>query len=319
MPQLINVDIDTVAEPDVVFALHDHPLHLIDLQRKKDAIELFGLSKAFSCFACHQVRHRFVRYCSSCDVRCCQQCFNDAHQQQMALIQQTVASQISVIEEKQRQFTATSTTSHLVGMSLPPVMAACLAGDFPAVREIVEKNEFSGTLDLEALCEHAAYKGRTVLGLAAGSGHRKIVMLLLSRGARATACDNLGMTPLMHASYGGHVEVVDELLFGGGLDIDQASFSGYTALLFASSAGHAACVQRLIAAGASTALRTPNGRTALIAASLNGHKAAVEILLLTLKPSEVNAIDFEGYSALDAAISRGFAGVESLLRHSPNQ
>jgi hypothetical protein len=314
MPQLISVDIDTVAEPDVVFALHDHPLHLVDLQRKKDVTDTFGLSKAFSCFACRQVRHRFVRHCSTCDVRCCQQCFNDAYQQQTVLIQQAATTQLAAMEEKQRLFGTTATSSHLASMSLPPVMAACIAGDFPAVREIVEKNEFSGTLDLEALCERPEYKGRTVLGLAAGSGHRKIVMLLLSRGARATACDNLGMTPLMHASYGGHVEVVDELLFGGGLEIDQTAFSGYTALLFASSAGHASCVQRLIAAGASTTLRTPNGRTALIAASLNGHKAAVEMLLTTLKPSEVNAIDFEGYSALDAAVSRGFAAVESLLR-----
>lgn len=313
----LTIDAATIVEPDVVLSLHEHPLTLVDLQRRKDATSTFGLSKAFSCFTCQQVRHRFVRYCAQCDLRCCQQCFNEAFAQQSLLVGQVVSGQIAAAEEKQRLHFAAGRSlrdAHAAAMGLPPVMAACVAGDFPAVREIVEKNEFSGTLDLEALCDHDSYKGRTVLGLAAGLGHRQIVMLLLGRGAKATACDNLGMTPLMHAAYGGHVDVVDELLFAGGLDVDQAAFCGYTALLLAASAGHALCIQRLIATGASTSIRTPNGRTALIAAALNGHKSAVEMLLRTLKQSDITTADFEGYTALDAAISRGFAAVESLLR-----
>jgi hypothetical protein len=311
--ELLSIETESVVEQDVVLALHDHPLVLVDLQRRKDAISTFGLSKAFSCAVCGQVRHRFLRYCSQCDMRCCQQCFNEGHAQQASLVRESIAAQLSVLEQKQRQF-ATGHHNHHTTVGLSPIMAACVAGDFPAVREMVEKSEFSGTLNLEALCELDTHKGASVLALAAAYGHRKIVMLLLSRGAKANACDNHGMTPLMHAASGGHVEVVDELLFAGSLDVDQAAFCGYTALLFAACGGHALCVQRLISAGASTSLRTPNGRTALLVASLNGHKAAVDILLRALKHTDITATDFEGYSALDAAISRGFALVEASIR-----
>lgn len=307
---------ETVVDKDVVLSLHEHPLILIDTQRRKDSAELFGLSKSFVCEKCAKLRYRFIRYCQECDVRVCHECYNASLQEQLALIRETIALEFAAEEERNKLFSGgagkQSFRIKLASQGLPLIMGACIAGDSDTVREMVEKNEFSGKLDLEQVCEVGEHKGKTMLLLAAEFGHRQITVLLLGRGSKTSACDNRGMTPLMHAAFGGHVEVLDELLFAR-VQVDHTAFCGYTALLFAANKGHTACVQRLLAAGARVTTRTPGGRTPLIVAAVNGHLSTVELLLKNMKLDDILAADFEGYTAKDAAIARGHCAVEAAI------
>ena len=54
--------------------------------------------------------------------------------------------------------------------------------------------------------------GVSALALAANSGHRRVIRLLLSHGADINAVDICGMTPLMYASRRGHIDIVHILL-----------------------------------------------------------------------------------------------------------
>lgn len=308
-----------VVPEDTVLSLHAHPLQFIDTQRRSDAMDIFGLSRSFVCHACRQVRHRFVRYCSSCSLAFCHSCYQGALSDQTEAIQEIMASHSRAESEKQRAIVASvhRNGTHAKDLkALSPIMQGCITGDFELVKEMVEKNEFSGTLDLEHPCETGHHASKTILFLAAEFGHRPIVMLLLARGAKVNAFDNRGVTPLMIAAFGGFVEVLNELLFAGA-DFNQRALCGYTPLLFAASAGHDACITRLVASGASIAARTPQGRTALIVAALNGHKATVEVLLNGMQNDDIISYDFESYTALDAAIAAGHAHVEQVLRRHP--
>ena len=87
-----------------------------------------------------------------------------------------------------------------------------------------------------------------------------------------------GRTPLMFASFKGHVEIV-HLLLQNGSEPNMASFKGETALIAASQEGHTEIVHLLLEAGADPNVFHSNNQTALMFASYKGHFKVVKLLL----------------------------------------
>ena len=310
---MLSVSADNILLPDTVLALHLHPLLLVDLLKRPEGGESFGLSKTFSCSKCKALGYRFVRHCSLCRESFCQSCFRVASEGQDAAIREIIEEELAAAQQSQGYRLNSPDHKHDDPLGvLSPILVACIAGNIRGVTAIVEKNEFSNSLDIEQAAETGEHKGKSLLLLAAQHGHREIVMLLVSRGAQTEKCDRNGMTPLMHASFCGHIGVVDELLFAG-VDVNRAAFSGYSAVHFAANSGRHDILQRLIAAGARTNLRTPRGRTPLIIAAFNGHLKAVELLLSVSTDAEVRTADEEGYTAIDAAIAMQHVRVERCI------
>lgn len=80
--------------------------------------------------------------------------------------------------------------------------------------------------------------GRTALRAAAWGGHDEIVLNLLDNGAKVNKCDKEGRTPLIAASYMGHSDIVRHLIERGA-DINHEDIDGRTALSVAALCIHA--------------------------------------------------------------------------------
>jgi ankyrin repeat protein len=95
---------------------------------------------------------------------------------------------------------------------------------------------------------HASARGvGTPLANAAMSGKSAVVQFLLAHGADASAGDG-GLTPLMAAVLGGHVDVA-EILILAGADVNGQNRFGESALLLAEMDGNDAMYQRLADGG----------------------------------------------------------------------
>lgn len=96
------------------------------------------------------------------------------------------------------------------------------------------------------------------------------VRALIKSGADVNAADQAGVTPLMHASGQGFVEVA-RLLIAAGADVNAVSRKGVTPLILAAGRGHAEMVVLLVKIGADVNFKSQNGATALKFAVKNGH------------------------------------------------
>jgi ankyrin repeat protein len=111
------------------------------------------------------------------------------------------------------------------------------------------------------------------------------VRRLLSVGADVNApYDEDGETPLLRASFLGHLQVVNELLKHGA-DSESTDFGGLTSLSLAACKGRLAVVKELLLHGADIDAIDDGGSTRLHVASGNGHLAVVNELL---SPSDSN-------------------------------
>jgi TonB family protein len=121
-------------------------------------------------------------------------------------------------------------------------------------------------------------ENRGVLRTQAQKGHAGMVRWLLKKGISPNASGD-GPSPLGVAALGGHEAVVTALLESKASVkwIDAAS--GNTALMYAASRGHAACVRRLLSAGADATAKNNRGATALHLAAVSDAAECVEILL----------------------------------------
>jgi ankyrin repeat protein len=110
-------------------------------------------------------------------------------------------------------------------------------------------------------------------------GSREVCSLLLAHGADATAVNESGSTPLVHASVHGHTDVVALLLAHGCGDIDlQRAGTRSTALHSAVYNGHAGVVRALLVAGADPRIVNHHGETPLAMAVTRGHTECVALL-----------------------------------------
>ena len=113
-----------------------------------------------------------------------------------------------------------------------------------------------------------------------------VVKLLLDTGVEVDATVKFGMgsTGLMHASKGGHCELV-ELLLGRGSRVNQQYVDGKSSLMYASEGGHAEVVELLLKAGARADLQAQFGVSAKKLAEERNH---VDIVKLLEDPAKVS-------------------------------
>jgi len=124
--------------------------------------------------------------------------------------------------------------------------------------------------------------------------------------------DELGSTPLMHASYNNYVDVIKTIL-SAGEDVNHRAVDGATALMLAAKCRHCkteeqlATLKLLLAANATVDLPNLKLETPLMGASKRGHVEAVELLLEHGARADLR--DFRGVTALMLAASKGYGDV----------
>ena len=228
--------------------------------------------------------------------------------------------------------------------TLPPACAAARDGAEAALRCLLDEDASA----LEAQDGH----GCRPLHWAAGSGSVACTQLLLQHGAAVEPPCAKGRTPLHWAARHGQLECI-EMLVAAGAQPASRSLDGTTALHLAAWRGHVHVCNWLAAADVS-GWRLPNafgcdaghwasmggddalpvlnmldahaggwdwakpnsaGHTPLHKAAARNAGAIVAWLLARMPPSEIDAADAEGLSALElAALWGSCAAAEALLR-----
>ena len=134
---------------------------------------------------------------------------------------------------------------------------------------------------------------------AAEDGNIKAIKQHLAAGADVDAKGGwFGGTPLHYAVGEGHKKIV-ELLIAKGADVHEKAKDGTTPLLIATLLGHKEIAELLIAEGANVNAKDMNGLTPLHRATYQGYKEIAELLIA--KGADVNAKDDIGYTPVDWA------------------
>jgi ankyrin repeat protein len=156
---------------------------------------------------------------------------------------------------------------------------------------------------------------------ASGLGDLREVTALIAEGADVNWADveqNRG-TPLIAASQGGHLAVVNALIAARAA-VDRSNSQGFTALIVAAQNGFDAIVDCLIrVAGASVHHVNDQGSTALHIAAQQGRLGVVRILLRAGANPNVESTDGERVTPLYLASKDGhLAVVEALIEAGAN-
>jgi ankyrin repeat protein len=146
----------------------------------------------------------------------------------------------------------------------------------------------------------SAEKKKYRLFKAAETGDFAMVKAALDDGADPNTTGKYGDTPLIIASFKGHLEVARELLARGADVNAREDYFGRTPLYLASWKGHLEVVRELLARGARLELKDWQGRTALYWASKEGQVEVVRELLA--QGAAVGAEDNKGLTPLFVAI-----------------
>ena len=149
--------------------------------------------------------------------------------------------------------------------------------------------------------------GITPLHHAARWGHKKIVELLIDKGADINATTNTyDETPLDWAMMGREKAIANLIRKHGGK-------SGiYYSIFLAASKGNIEAVKQHITAGVDVNAKNSYGQPPLILAAYRDHKEIVELLIA--KGADVNAREDSGLTSLDRAIERKNNETANILR-----
>lgn len=129
------------------------------------------------------------------------------------------------------------------------------------------------------LCFLAACSSNPVdLRTALREGDLDFVKKQVTTSEAANKRDGAGFSPLHHASFKGHKDIV-EYLISVGAPIEGVTNNGFTALHKAAEGGHMDVVQVLLQSGALINARTRLGATPLDLARVEGHTGVVDYLL----------------------------------------
>ena len=150
------------------------------------------------------------------------------------------------------------------------------------------------------------------LQTACTAGSFEMYQTLLQAGAKASAQDTAGRTPLLAACEGGSLEIY-EALIKAGVDASVQDKRGRTLLLAACERGSFEICEVLIEAGAGVSVQDKRGRTPLLAACERGSSEIYEALIKA--GADASAKDSMGKTLLLAACEGGsFAIFEALIK-----
>jgi ankyrin repeat protein len=169
--------------------------------------------------------------------------------------------------------------------------------------------------DLEARDGH----GRTALHVAAHGSHHAAVEALIARGANPRALDSRRYDIVTIAAVKDDVKMVELALARGASAREITSPYDGTALIAAAHLGHDGVVRTLIGAGAPVDHVNNLGWTALIEAVILGdggrrHTACVEALVAA--GASLTLADRDGLTPLALARRRGFAAMVAILERA---
>ena len=185
---------------------------------------------------------------------------------------------------------------------------AAWAGDLPELERL---------FNLITIVDIQNHQLRTVLHLAAESGHRNSVLRLLHAGASPNARDGINnWIPLFFAIENGHTEIAT-LLFAAGSHLYYFDYSVRTALHFATSKQNVEIVQILLTQlgrwdGINIDAQDTIGRTPLMHAAYLGNLEIVDMLLNV--GANPNLLTEQGISAIGYAAIDGHTAIIQRLR-----
>ncbi|XP_031557765.1 uncharacterized protein LOC116294318 [Actinia tenebrosa] len=169
----------------------------------------------------------------------------------------------------------------------------------------------------ELLTEHKAditvvnVENKTPLHVAAAHGNIEVVKFLIDKASKQVPdikdfidkTDYEGNTALILASYGGHDEVVKELLQNGADPLIQKTSSKITALHVAAIGGNTAVMEYLLSYGAKIEALDSSYMTPLHGAAASNQASALKFLLD--KGAKVDALNISGLTAFLFSVKQG--------------
>jgi ankyrin repeat protein len=175
-----------------------------------------------------------------------------------------------------------------------PLIRAVKDGDPAAVRELLQRRADANQPDLD---------GSTALHWAVEHDDIESARLLVRFGAKATAVNRYGISPMYAACLNGRTAMI-EVLLEAGAKPDTALPEGETALMTASRTGNVDAVRLLLDRGADVNAReTWKGQTALMWAAEENHAATVT--LLSQRGANLAERGTNGFTALLLAVRSG--------------
>ena len=120
-------------------------------------------------------------------------------------------------------------------------------------------------------------RGSTPLLLATYYGHIDVAKYLLDSGAKVDATDSSGNTALMGVCFKGYENIV-ELLVDAGANVNHINNMGATSLIYAASFNKIGIARILLENGADIQTKDARGNTALENAQMQDAKEMVELL-----------------------------------------
>ena len=187
---------------------------------------------------------------------------------------------------------------------MDPILRAALDGDLAEVQRLVEE-------DPARVNVTGGLFGRTPLLCASYKGHVAVVAYLLDQGAVIDHQNTAGKTALHLACQLGHSEVA-RLLSDRGADLTLTGQEGETPFLRACAEGHLDVVLYLMRRDPECIHHQNHfGSTALMNASHFGHTEVVRVLLQA--GADPTLLDEDGDTAMDDARSRGHPDCVELL------
>ena len=152
---------------------------------------------------------------------------------------------------------------------------------------------------------------------AARLGRTDLIGPLVASGANVNGRDERGFTPIILASYNGHLETTEALIAAKGdpclPDLDQ----GNTAQMGVAFRGYDSIAAFLLKAGCPVNARNKAGQTSLMMAALFGRQAQIKMLVAA--GGDPSILDAQGRSAASVAAGQGDDAVVKQLGAPPKR
>ena len=138
---------------------------------------------------------------------------------------------------------------------------------------------------------------------AARTGRSDLISALTKAGVDVNAYDARGFTPLILASYNGHLDTVNILIAARADACVPDAVQGNTAQMGVAFKGYDAIAERLLKVGCDVNARNRAGQTALMTAALFDRTAQIEMLIAA--GADRSIVDAAGRSAHSIAAGQG--------------